>query len=158
MLGQIDPMLVVGPGRFSISLDTVQPFGVSGGQAVRLIPAGAGRAAACLEKFEMEYFLFWVAFSIAVGMFAGTRRNRSGFGWFILAMIISPLLAGIFVAILKERSAQNIKLASSGGRSLFVPTVVVLASMIIVLVGIIAARVDPASNHAANASVTRPTP
>jgi disulfide bond formation protein DsbB len=51
---------------------------------------------------EFGLVVFWLAFAIAVGMFAGIRRNRFGFGWFLLALIISPLLAGIFVAILKE--------------------------------------------------------
>jgi cytochrome c oxidase subunit IV len=51
-------------------------------------------------------FLFWIAFALAVGVFANVRRNRNGFGWFVLAIIISPLLAGIFVAILRERATQ----------------------------------------------------
>ena len=52
----------------------------------------------------MEFFLFvfWLAFAGAVGIFAHVRRNRFGFGWFLIALVISPLLAGIFVAILKE--------------------------------------------------------
>ena len=58
----------------------------------------------------MEILFFWVAFSIAVSLFASTRRNRDGAGWFVLAMIISPLLAGTFVAILKELpSKKNIQ-------------------------------------------------
>jgi hypothetical protein len=55
---------------------------------------------------KMEILLliiFWFALSVAVGMFAEIRRNRSGFGWFILALIISPLLAGIFCAILERK-------------------------------------------------------
>jgi hypothetical protein len=53
----------------------------------------------------MLIFITWIAFSIAVGMFASIRRNRNGVGWFFLALIMSPLLAGIFVAILKETAA-----------------------------------------------------
>ncbi|MBO4221973.1 hypothetical protein [Bradyrhizobium neotropicale] len=49
----------------------------------------------------MMIFLSWIAFAALVGAFASMRRNRSGFGWFVLALIISPLLAGILVAILK---------------------------------------------------------
>jgi hypothetical protein len=48
-------------------------------------------------------FVFWVAFSVAVGVFASVRRNRNGFGWGLLALIISPLLAAIFCAILREK-------------------------------------------------------
>jgi hypothetical protein len=54
----------------------------------------------------MLIFLTWVALSIAVGMFASIRRNRSGFGWFVLAFLVSPLLAGIFVAILEEQPGE----------------------------------------------------
>jgi hypothetical protein len=50
----------------------------------------------------MELFLFWVAFSILVGVFASVRRKRSGFGWFLLALVISPLIAGVLCAILRE--------------------------------------------------------
>jgi hypothetical protein len=49
-------------------------------------------------------FLFWIAFSIVVGMFASIRRDRSSLGWFLLALIISPLLAGTFVAILQPKA------------------------------------------------------
>ncbi len=46
----------------------------------------------------MEIFPIWLAFSVAVGMIA-SNKGRSGFGWFVLAMLISPLIAGIFVLI-----------------------------------------------------------
>jgi hypothetical protein len=39
---------------------------------------------------------FWVGFSIAVAVAANTR-GRDGVGWFFLALLISPLLAGIIV-------------------------------------------------------------
>jgi hypothetical protein len=48
-------------------------------------------------------FFYWIAFSVAVGMFADVRRNRNVGGWFVLALIISPLLAGTYLAILRER-------------------------------------------------------
>jgi hypothetical protein len=48
----------------------------------------------------------WIGFSVAVGMFASIRRNRSGFGWGVLAILISPLLAGIFLAILPVKPEQ----------------------------------------------------
>jgi choline-glycine betaine transporter len=54
-------------------------------------------------------FVHWIAFSIAVGMFADVRRNRNAGGWFLLALIISPLLAGVFLAILRERPEAMIE-------------------------------------------------
>jgi hypothetical protein len=51
----------------------------------------------------MTIILFWIGGAIATGMFAHIRRNRNGFGWFVLALLISPILAGIFVAILREK-------------------------------------------------------
>jgi hypothetical protein len=52
----------------------------------------------------MEFYIvvFWIAFSILVGVFAHVRRNRSGIAWFILALILSPVIAGALVAILRE--------------------------------------------------------
>lgn len=46
----------------------------------------------------MEIFLVWFGLAIAVG-FLASKYGRSGFGWFILACFISPLLAGIFLMI-----------------------------------------------------------
>jgi hypothetical protein len=51
----------------------------------------------------MIFFLTWTALSAAVGLFASVRRNRSGFGWFLIAFIISPIIAGVFCAILREK-------------------------------------------------------
>ncbi|RUX23781.1 hypothetical protein EOA13_33035 [Mesorhizobium sp. M7A.F.Ca.US.011.01.1.1] len=47
----------------------------------------------------MEFLLFWLGFSAIVGV-AAAKRNRSGVGWFILALVISPLLAGLLVIAL----------------------------------------------------------
>lgn len=44
-------------------------------------------------------FLFWLAFSIVVGVGA-SGRGRSGFGWFILAFLFSPLLTVILLFLL----------------------------------------------------------
>jgi hypothetical protein len=48
--------------------------------------------------FAMTYLFFWVSLAVAVGMFAGSR-GRNGFGWFVLSMLISPLLGFIFCAV-----------------------------------------------------------
>jgi hypothetical protein len=60
-----------------------------------------------------DAFLY-MACSIAVGIFASRRRNRSGFGWFVLALIITPLLAFILCAIMRPKPAR-IAASSPGG-------------------------------------------
>jgi hypothetical protein len=42
----------------------------------------------------MEYGFLWFGLSIVVAVYAA-RRGRSGSGWFILSVLISPLLAGL---------------------------------------------------------------
>lgn len=51
----------------------------------------------------------WLIFAIVVGVGA-SGRGRSGFGWFLLAMIISPLLAVILLFLLpvRTRSAEPV--------------------------------------------------
>jgi hypothetical protein len=46
----------------------------------------------------MEVAFFWFAFAAAVGAY-GSSKGRSGFGWFLLSVVISPLLGFIFCAI-----------------------------------------------------------
>lgn len=47
----------------------------------------------------MELIIFWSIAAVVVAVIAA-NRGRSGFGWFLLAMLISPLLAGILVLAL----------------------------------------------------------
>lgn len=49
----------------------------------------------------MEIFLFWLAFSFAVAFIAG-YRGRSGFVWFFLSVLLSPLLSLLLVLVLKD--------------------------------------------------------
>jgi hypothetical protein len=51
----------------------------------------------------MELILFWFVVSILVAVYASSR-NRSGFGWFLLSLIISPFITFIFLAILPRRT------------------------------------------------------
>jgi len=44
----------------------------------------------------MEFFLFWILGAIVVGVFAKNKRSRSGFGWFLLSLVISPVLGFLF--------------------------------------------------------------
>ncbi|HEY2242607.1 MAG TPA: hypothetical protein VGH47_00100 [Xanthobacteraceae bacterium] len=54
----------------------------------------------------MEIFLAWLFFAVLTGVFAQVRRNRNGFGWFMLSLLISPLFAFPLVAILREPVAR----------------------------------------------------
>lgn len=58
----------------------------------------------------MEIVLVWLLFSVAVGAFA-SGRGRSGFGWFALSALISPLLGFLFCAI-----AADLKNPGHGGK------------------------------------------
>jgi hypothetical protein len=53
----------------------------------------------------VELFFFWVAFAIIVGV-AANARGRSGVGWFLLSLLISPLLTGLLVLALKDISVD----------------------------------------------------
>lgn len=45
---------------------------------------------------ELAFIIFWLGFSIAAAILA-SRYNRSGFGWFLFSLLLSPLLGFIFV-------------------------------------------------------------
>lgn len=49
----------------------------------------------------MEIVLIWIVCAILVAVVAN-NRGRSGLGWFLLALIISPLLALIVVAVMSR--------------------------------------------------------
>jgi len=49
----------------------------------------------------MEFVFFWVLFAIVVGV-AANARGRSGPGWFVLALIISPLIALLLVLVMQK--------------------------------------------------------
>lgn len=53
----------------------------------------------------MEIALFWIAFSIVVGIAAGARGRSSG-GWCVLALAISPVLALILLVLLPNLKGQ----------------------------------------------------
>ena len=48
---------------------------------------------------DMLYLVGWVLLSVVVG-FAANTRGRNGGGWFVLALLISPLIAGFLVLAL----------------------------------------------------------
>lgn len=47
----------------------------------------------------MELIAVWVVLCLIVAV-AARDRGRSGPGWFILAVVISPLLAGLLVLVM----------------------------------------------------------
>jgi hypothetical protein len=49
----------------------------------------------------MYLIICWILFSAVVGRFANTR-GRDGVGWFLLSLLISPLLAGLFLLASKN--------------------------------------------------------
>ena len=55
----------------------------------------------CALPILLEFFLLWVGFAIVVGVVA-SNKGRSGFGWFVLALLISPLLAGLIVLAMQR--------------------------------------------------------
>ena len=64
---------------------------------------------------RMEWVLVWLMFAIVVGAIAPSK-GRSGFGWFLLATLISPLiaiLALIVVPNLKPEQLREAELRSS---------------------------------------------
>lgn len=54
----------------------------------------------------MTVFIFWILLAVAVGMLA-SKRGRSGFGWFLLSALLSPLLGFIFVLVAKDLSQST---------------------------------------------------
>lgn len=50
---------------------------------------------------EPLFFLFWFACAIGVGVLADSR-GRTGFGWFLVAVVLSPLLAFILVLVCRD--------------------------------------------------------
>lgn len=53
----------------------------------------------------MELFFFWLVFSVIAGAIAG-GKGRSGFGFFLLAVILSPLV-GIICALIARPNTER---------------------------------------------------
>lgn len=56
--------------------------------------------------------LLWLILAIAIGAAAG-QRGRSGAGWFLLAVIISPLIAGLLLVIFPDLKTRSLLEAAS---------------------------------------------
>jgi hypothetical protein len=55
----------------------------------------------------MFVLLAYFVFAIMVGM-AATARGRSGLGWFLLSLFISPLLTILFLLALPNKHTQSL--------------------------------------------------
>ena len=49
----------------------------------------------------------WFFLSIATGLFAKNYRGRSGIGWFLFSLILSPFFGFILVFVLKSRKVPG---------------------------------------------------
>lgn len=58
----------------------------------------------------MDLLIAWPLFALLVGILA-SNRGRSGVGWFFLALLISPLIAGILVLLLSDESESEVRYA-----------------------------------------------
>jgi hypothetical protein len=54
----------------------------------------------------MELLVFWILASIIIAAGAGAR-GRSGFGWFLLAVLISPFLSLLLLLLLPQIQIQS---------------------------------------------------
>jgi len=61
--------------------------------------ADAGAANAPHEGDNVEWLFIWLFFALLVGLLASSK-GRSFLGWLLLAIIISPLLAGLLVLVI----------------------------------------------------------
>lgn len=56
----------------------------------------------------MTFFILWLAVSLIPAVLA-SKRGRSDIGWFLLSMVISPILATIIVVAIKDLSKKQCK-------------------------------------------------
>jgi hypothetical membrane protein len=54
----------------------------------------------------MDLLLISLIGSVLIGVFANSK-NRSGFGWFLLSIFITPILTFIILAILSEKTVPT---------------------------------------------------
>ena len=57
-------------------------------------------------------FVAWIAFAVIVGVVA-YKRGRVGYGWFLVALVISPLIVGPLVLALPRQYAAGATGAAS---------------------------------------------
>jgi hypothetical protein len=94
--------------------------------------------------------IIWLILTFVIGV-AAERRGRSGFGWFLLALFLSPLVAGILLAVFPDKNLRalleeprrnaavddrallrNIQLGAGSNNSLL-PPVIFIGALAVVL-------------------------
>jgi hypothetical protein len=73
-----------------------------------LNPSRTERIALRQSRGIVEIVFAWLLFSVLVAVLASSR-GRSGFGFFLLAAIISPLLAVIVLLVMKDLKAEVVR-------------------------------------------------
>ena len=84
------------------------------------MPAATGVCLHRLTIHSMEIFLFWIFLAILVGVVA-SNWGRSGFGYFLLAVLLSPLLGGIILLAAGKNERAVTQQAVATGRSKICP-------------------------------------
>ena len=62
----------------------------------------------------MEFLVMWVILCGLVAVYA-SGRGRSAFGWFVLSVVLSPLICFLILLALANLKAQTPALAFAGG-------------------------------------------
>lgn len=52
--------------------------------------------------------VLWVVFAVAVGVLAD-KRGRGGVKWFFIALVVSPLIAGVFLLVNEDLAAAKVR-------------------------------------------------
>ena len=55
----------------------------------------------------LEAIVIWLVLAIVIGV-AAARRGRSGLGWLVASLILSPLIAAILLALLPDRRYEEV--------------------------------------------------
>ena len=66
----------------------------------------------------MELFVLWIAFSI-MAAYVASNKGRSGFGWFMLSLILSPLIGFIGALIAKPKNVSTVSNETSSNENSF---------------------------------------
>lgn len=52
------------------------------------------------------FVFFWLLWSVLVGVFA-SKRGRSGIGWFLVSVVLSPLIAFIILLVIRDIASEE---------------------------------------------------
>jgi hypothetical protein len=75
----------------------------------------------------MEFSFIWLGLALVVGIYAA-RRGRSGTGWFLLAVLVSPLIARLLCLALGPKTTADVPEAMPGPALTHTPNVQTAAS------------------------------